>query len=939
MKNYYRSIEELEAPIAPHEVDDGRNEVDRRDFLKLAGFSVAAVAVSACQRPIANKAIPYLTAPDEIVPGRAYSVASTCHGCAARCGILVKCRDGRPIKIEGNPDHPLSRGGVCAVGQAMVLGLYDSQRLGAPLLHAKVSDWRSIDTFVAQKLAGAKRVRVLSSTIPSPVTKRVIDTFLARFEDGRHVTYDVPSCSAISDAHEQTHGVRAVPHYRFDKAGVIVSIDADFLGTWISPVEFTKQWSSRRNVQSLSWHAQLEGRMSLTGSNADQRLRIDPRQTGLILTHLAAMLGEPCATMTPLPFKSVILERIAERLLAAHGNSLVVCGSGRVEDQLLVNVVNERLGNYGATLDISAPSYQKQGSDRDLVHLIADLPATDALLVLGCNPVYDLANGDEVAKLISRLPLVVTFASHADETSKYAHAVCPDHHPLESWDDSEPVAGVYAVTQPAVSPLRNTRAAVESLATWSGGPGTAYDLIKSQFAGDWDKTLHDGYASVPIATNGSKFNPPAPPLPGENKQAPAGLAIVLYPAMAMLDGRHAHNAWLHELPDPISKVTWDNYACLSPATAKKNEIADGDLIRVNDVELPALVQPGQHDNVIAIAIGYGRIGTDRFAKIGPKWLQARTFLAPGETVGKRVIQLANHQNVTIVKTGRKAGLATTQLHNSMEGRAPVEETTPAAAVRDRDQPASGNGLWPVMANGEHRWALAIDLARCTGCSGCVIACQAENNVPVVGKDEVLREREMHWIRIDRYYSGQGDDVSTVHQPVMCQHCGNAPCETVCPVLATVHSSDGLNQQIYNRCVGTRYCENNCPYKVRRFNWFNYSHEDRFANLVLNPDVAVRSRGVMEKCSMCTQRIEEARIEAKQRGAAIADGAIRMACEQSCPADAIVFGDLNNPKSRISAVRHDPRHYRLLEELNVQPAVGYLKRLTHSSEATVPQREG
>ncbi len=916
MKTYYRSIEELETPVAPRDAnDDGRNEVDRRDFLKLAGFSVAAVAATACQRSSVEKAIPYLTAPEEIVPGRAYYVASTCHGCPARCGILVKCRDGRPIKIEGNPDHPLSRGGLCAIGQATVLGLYDSLRLSGPMLGGKPSDWQQVDALIAQKLSSARRVRVLTSTIPSPATKRSIDAFLARFADGKHVVYDTLSCSAIADAHEETHGVRAVPHYRFDKASVVLSLDADFLGTWLSPVEFTKQWSARR-----PWHIQLEPRMSLTGSNASQRLRMHPAEAGLVLAHLAAAFGAPFSNLPPLPFKQVVFDRIVERLRAAKGESLVVAGGNDIEVQRLVNFVNEALGNYGAAVEIGAPSLQRQGNERDL----AALADADALFIAGCNPVYDLPQGSELAKQLAAIPLVVSFATHADETSKYAHAICPDHHFLESWDDNEPVAGVYSVTQPAIAPLRNTRGVMESFATWSGAPASAYQQIKSQFTGDWDKTLQTGAVVREVRTSSparTNFKPEYGPRSADETSA-SHYTLVLYPAVAMLDGRHAHNAWLHELPDPVTKVTWDNYASVSPATATKHALKDGDIVRIGDVELPAFVQPGQHDGVVAIAIGYGRIGTDRFAKSGPKWLLGRTWLHRGETVGKRVIQLANQPAVTITKTGRSTALASTQLHNKAEGRplfGPEEKST------------AGNGLWPVKNKGQHQWAMAIDLARCTGCSACVIACQAENNVPVVGKDEVVREREMHWIRIDRYYAGEGDDLETVHQPVMCMHCGNAPCETVCPVLATVHSSDGLNQQVYNRCVGTRYCANNCPYKARRFNWFDYPHDDRFANLVLNPDVTVRSRGVMEKCSMCVQRIEEARIEAKQKGIAIPDGAIRMACEQSCAADAIVFGDLNDPASRISAARRSNRHFRLLEELNVQPAVGYLALTSSRAE--------
>ncbi len=896
--NWYRSLEEQHAPRDLN--DDGRNELDRRDFLKAAGFSVAMVAAAGCSRSPVAEAIPYATAPEEIVPGRAYWMASTCHGCPARCGALVKCRDGRPIKIEGNPDHPLSRGGLCAVGQATVLELYDTQRLAGPMLHAAASDWAEIDRFVKEKLASAKRVRVLSSTLSSPTSKRVISEFLSRFEDGRHVVYDVPSASAILDAHD---GV--LPHYRFDKADVIVSFDADFLGTWISPVEFTKQWTRRA---ARSWHAQFESRLSLTGSKADQRVRIHPREMTAILEYLAGVRHDA-------PIKPVVLERIRRRLEDAQGRALVVCGSTRIQDQLLVKQINER--NYGTTLDLDAPSYQREGDDRALAQLFAE--PVDALFIVDANPVYDLPELP-----VGKIPLVVSFASHIDETSRLAHVVCPTPHFLEAWHDSEPVAGIYAVTQPAIAPLRNTREAIESFAIWSGTPAKAYDLIRAtNRTADWDKTLHDGFSPVPVEPRAS-----ARRAPDESRRAEAhrstetgGFAPVLYPSIAMLDGRHAHNAWLHELPDPVSKVTWDNYAALSPKAAEKLGVRDGDVVSVQGVELPAFVQPGQHDGVVAIAIGYGRLGTDRFAKVGPKWLLQRTHLTPGQTVGKRVAQLAGFESVTITKTGKRHDLATTQLHATIDGGRPAPFRKPQTT--NNQQPITD--LWPAKPKGVHQWALAIDLDRCTGCSSCLIGCQSENNVPVVGKDEVLREREMHWIRIDRYYSGEGDELEVAYQPMMCAHCGNAPCETVCPVLATVHSSDGLNQQVYNRCVGTRYCANNCPYKARRFNWFDYPREDRFANLVLNPDVAVRSRGVMEKCSMCVQRIEEARIVAKQQGIAIADGAIRTACEQSCPADAIVFGDANDPKSRLAALRRDERHFVVLEELNVKPAVGYLEK--------------
>ncbi len=911
---WYRSIEELESATEQRDAnDDGRLELGRRDFLKAAGFSLAGFAVASCGRSPVSQAIPYVTAPEEIVPGRAYWMASTCHGCAARCGMLVKCRDGRPIKVEGNPDHPLARGGLCAVGQATVLELYDSLRLTAPMLRGAASDWETTDRLMNERLAGARRVRVVSTTLASPTTERVIGEFLRKFEDGKHVVYDVPSASAILDAHAMTHATRVLPRYRFDQADVIVSIDADFLGTWISPVEFTKQWSKRR-----PWHAQLEARLSLTGSKADSRVRMHPHETGAVLAYLAG-------SVTEAPIASPLLGKIRSRMESAPGRSLIISGSHRVEDQILVNGINERLGNYGRTLDVAVPSYQRAGDDRGLAQLVAELEegSVDALFVVDANPVYDLPDGEPLAKLLGRVPTVVTFATHVDETSRHAHAICPPPHFLESWDDSEPVAGVYAVTQPAVAPLTNTRAVTESFAAWSGAPASAYDLIRATGrASDWDKTLHDGFAAVaprPAALRAAAGTPI------ESKELPfvmqpprykaGGLTPVLYPSIAMLDGRHAHNAWLHELPDPISKVTWDNYASFSPDTARKLGVRIGDEVVIEGVTLPAFVQPGQHDGVVALALGYGRIGTERFARTGPKWLLRRTHLATGEPVGSRVAQLARHESVNIRKTGLRHELATTQLHNTIDGDRP-------APFEKHHTPHEAN-LWPEKAGGVHQWGLAIDLERCTGCSGCLIGCQSENNVPVVGKDEVLREREMHWIRIDRYYQGEGDELEVIHQPMMCAHCGNAPCETVCPVLATVHSADGLNQQVYNRCVGTRYCANNCPYKVRRFNWFDYPHEDRFANLVLNPDVTVRSRGVMEKCSMCVQRIAEARIGARTSGGALTDGAIRTACEQSCPADAIVFGDLNDPKSRISGLRRDPRHFVVLGELNVKPAVGYL----------------
>jgi len=570
------------------------------------------------------------------------------------------------------------------------------------------------------------------------------------------------------------------------------------------------------------------------------------------------------------------------------------------------------------------------------------------------------------------VPVTVAFTEHLDETSESAKYVCPVPHSLESWDDAEVLSGVVSVAQPAISRLGQTRSLSEALVAWMGEPRSDLEIVKSHwrrhvfprqkkqtsFQKFWDKAVQDGYARVrPRAEAVSAFKigskkplklSPAPP--------PGSFALVLYQKVGMLDGSHAHNPWLHELPDPVTKAVWDNYVCLAPATATALNIEEGDILRVaaGDVaiELPAQIQPGQHERVVAIAVGYGRKGTDRFAKIGPQWLLSKPTVEEGGTVGKNGYPLAVQTSrsirfentVSIEPTGRRTHLAFTQTHQTItvpkhlggRRRNMIRETTLAAYIED---PASGNHyehkveqLWPQdhKYTGRH-WAMAIDLNRCTGCSACVISCQAENNVAVVGKDEVYRRREMHWIRIDRYYSGDDRDVDVIHQPVMCHHCDYAPCESVCPVLATVHSDEGLNLQIYNRCIGIRYCANNCPYKVRRFNWFQYWRKEDEEHLVLNPDVTTRSRGIMEKCSWCVQRIQEAETEAKRLNRPLKDGDIKLACEQSCPADAIVFGDTNDPESRISKLMENPRHYRMLEELNIRPTVGYLTKVRHRQQ--------
>ena len=983
-------LRELQAEF-PEPPLEARGNWSRRGFLKAAGFAFAGAALTGCNRIPAEKAIPLLVQPEVLTPGRATYYASTCAACPAACGLLVKNRDGRPIKLEGNPQHPLSRGGLCAIGQASILGLYDSLRLDQPAIEGRKVSWPELDAAVTARLQEAKTrggmVCFLSSTIPSPTKRDVIRRFLGGFSQSRHVVYDPLSSSAILDAHQRTHRVRALPRYRFERARVIVGLDADFLGTWISPVEYTAGYSTTRDpdwpTRRISYHAQFESRLSVTGSKADARYPLAPGEIGPVLNYLAAQLAQKAGSKLPweAPADPPSLERpldeLASRLWENRGGSLVVCGVQDVPTQILCNYLNHILDNYGNTLDLEDASFQRQGNDRDWEQFVQELREGKvfAVLVDGVDPLSELPDGESLADLLRRVPLRVSFQDHLDETSLLAPYVCPDHHFLESWSDAEPVNGMVSLTQPAIAPLGNRRSVIETLAVWSGAPRSAREIVRGywqenifprqnqepSFEAFWDRTLHDGCAVVKSSGSASKGFDLATVLPVQPSPEPSAesFALVLYPKVGILDGRYAGNPWLQELPDPISKVTWDNYACLSPAAADRLGVTDGDvvLLRANfpngksgELELPALLQPGQHDRVVAVALGYGRRSTERFANIGPPWIERRPTVGENGRIGKNSSPLLALQEgtlrytgvaATLTKTGRKHRLASTQNHHSLavpkhlawghtEARPIVQETTSAELLQnphagsDGHSPA-GEDLWPRDHTFPgHRWAMVIDLTRCTGCSACVIACQAENNVPVVGKDEVERKRAMHWLRIDRYYSEREGSVAVAHQPMLCQHCEHAPCETVCPVLATVHSEEGLNEQIYNRCVGTRYCANNCPYKTRRFNWFDYPREDRLANLALNPDVTVRSRGVMEKCTFCVQRIQDGKAEAKRSGEPLRDGDIRTACEQSCPAQAIVFGDINDPKSWVSQLARSGRYYRVLEEINVRPSVGYLR---------------
>jgi MoCo/4Fe-4S cofactor protein with predicted Tat translocation signal len=1006
-KKYWKGLEELNKtpefveknkhefaePIPMEEVLEGGSlfgKTPRRDFLKALGFGVGAVTLAACQKVPVHKSIPYLIKPEEVTPGIANYYSSSYNGSA----ILVKTREGRPIKVEGNPNDLLGAGGLDAQAQASVLDLYDANRTQNPKQDGAEVDWDSIDSFVKGELsaikAGGKKIAIVTSTINSPSTLSVIADFIAAYPTTKHVTYDAVSYTGIIQANQNSFGKAVLPHYNFDKADVIVSFGADFLGTWISPTEFSRQYVQNRNNKSLqggkmSRHIQFESGMSNTGSNADVRIPIKPSEEGIALINLYnAIAGTTLPGSKKLdnvPAENAIA-LAAQELKAAKGKALVVAGSNDVAVQTLVNSINSLLGAYGTIIDLDNASNQYAGNDAEFVSLISDMNngAVDAVFFLDANPAFDYHNPNAVKAALKKVRLKVSFASCKEETAALCNIVAPNHYYLESWGDSNALAGYYTVVQPTINPVYNTRQAETSLLAWSNGTFKEYYayvrdnwdkklLALGGLSGlkGWETLLQTGYVKVAdktataYTTNHDLTAAAQTILAHSNDLTTGKIELQLYQSIAMGDGKRANNPWLQELPDPVSKVTWDNFAALSPAYAKSLGLEQGDIIKITangyTIALPVLLQPGQAQGSVSVAVGYGR-----------------TLAGPvGENVGQNAFPFNTFRNgafigtaaATIEKTGDQSELAQTQTHHSYEGRNSIIRETTFTEYKKNPYAASGHfdehktySMWDEYDHPTYNWVMAIDLNACTGCGACVVACSAENNVPVVGKDEVRRRREMHWIRIDRYYSfNKGgdlitkeseinqlsdanlDNVSVVYQPMLCQHCDHAPCETVCPVLATVHSSEGLNHMAYNRCIGTRYCANNCPYKVRRFNWFNYWNDARFDNylqgehtqLVLNPDVVTRFRGVMEKCSMCIQRIQAGKLKAKMERRSVKDGDIKVACQQTCATNAIVFGNVNDPNSEVAKALKSERTYYVLEELNVQPGVGYQVKVRNRTE--------
>jgi molybdopterin-containing oxidoreductase family iron-sulfur binding subunit len=992
----------------------------RREFLKYLGFSTAAAAIAAgCEIPV-RKAIPFVNRPDDVIPGVANYYASTYVSGGDAVSVVVKQRDGRPIKIEGNKLSAITNGGTNARVQASVLDLYDPTRLRHPLQRdgesfKEVPSFDAIDKMIADGIAGlgGKPVVLLTGTVNSPSTQDIITQFLAKYPGSRHVQYDAMSSSAMLLANEACYGKRALPSYHFDKAKVIVSLGADFLGSWISPVEFSNQYAVNRKINaknpSLSHHIQFESMMSLTGSNADDRFTHKPSETGAIALALLSKLG---GSVSAPAIKDAQLakgiEKAAAALKANQGAGLVVCGSNDSNIQVIVNAINEMIGASGNTIDWSTNSNYRKGIDADMKQLASDISngTVGGLLVYDCNPVYTYNDGRKLGEAISKLPLSVSFNSTMDETTECCKYVIPSHHWLESWGDAEPKSGTISLIQPLINPLFKTRSWQTSLMKLAGMTGDyenqvrAYWLSKLGGEDNWNKALQDGLitglatTAYPPAFNASKVAEASAALTSVKS---GDIEIVIYENIGVGNGKQANNPWLQELPDPISKVTWDNYAMISPAMAKS--LLNIDILNEHDkkqadkyevhpekpvikitvngksIELPAMIVPGMHASVIAMAAGYGR----ESAK--PEMTGERIGLAAAGA-GKNVYPLVSSSGndfsywgtASVAVTGATYPLAQTQVHAFSEGRPIIFETSlseyAANPEKVLEEPrterqnllAEGKTdfvkdgtIYPDYVKPGVKWGMSIDLNTCTGCSACVVACIAENNISVVGKKQVQLYHDMHWLRIDRYFTGDPNNPDVIFQPMLCQHCDNAPCENVCPVAATNHSSEGLNQMAYNRCIGTRYCANNCPYKVRRFNWLDYTGADSFPNnqnpiigesmdpvvlqmnddltrMVLNPDVTVRSRGVMEKCSFCVQRLQENKLEAKKNQDSSMVRNVQTACSQACPTGAITFGNVNDKESDIYKVRHEEqenRNFYVLEHLHVLPNVSYLAKVRNT----------
>lgn len=981
----------------------------RRQFLQIMGASMALAGLTACRRPV-EKILPYVRQPEEIIPGIPLYYATAMPFRGSVRPLLVESHEGRPTKIEGNPEHPLSRGATGVFEQASLLNLYDPDRSQQVLRKGEPASWGDFVQFARSLAAeaGSKRLAVLCEPSSSPTLAALRRELERRYAQVRWVTYRPEGDDHEALGLQQAFGRPVRARYRFSEARVIVSLDADFLGpTDRNFVENTREFAASRRMErpedEISRLYVIESTYTVTGGMADHRLRLRAGDIPAFAAALAAELGlgelrEAGARFAGHPY----VVEIARDLRAAGARGVVLAGETQPPAvHALCAVINDLLGSLGRTVILHAldePATPQHAALADLVQAM-QAGAVDALLLLNVNPVYDAPAALGFAEALAQVPEVIHLGLHVDETARRSSWHLPSAHYLEAWGDGRAYDGTLSVIQPLIAPLYEAaHSPLEVLALLaSGEEQSAYDLVRNTwrqllagrgaFEQAWQRVLHDGFlpdSAYPTVS----LRPSRQALADWPRAAEGGLEVVFRLDPTVLDGSFANNAWAQELPDPITKIVWDNVAVLSPKTAEalgvKAEYHKGvyiaDVIELSldgrAVELPVWVLPGHPDDSITVYLGYGReITSTRPERKTPFFdlddytdIYGHGAIATG--VGVNVAPLRRPESPWVAygaqvrKTGRTYKIVTTQDHGSMVGRplvrlATVEEfrKNPDFA-KEAEPPLEGLEPWeqyPALWEEDHprkqpafqdsdyyrnQWAMVIDLNACTGCNACIVACDSENNIPMVGKTEVGRGREMHWLRIDRYFvsdEAHADDPQIVVQPVPCMHCENAPCESVCPVAATVRSPDGLNEMVYNRCIGTRYCSNNCPYKVRRFNWFNWVKTLPIqVQMAQNPDVTVRFRGVMEKCTYCVQRIREAQRQANIEKRPLRDGEVKTACQQACPAEAITFGDLNDPDSAVVKQRQNARRYEMLATLNVKPRTSYLARITNPNPRLLEQ---
>ena len=964
-KQYWRSLEELADSEAfreivqrefPEHASEWLDPVGRRGFLKLMGASLALAGATACTRQPAELIVPYVRQPEEVVPGQPlyYATAMTMGGVAT--GLLAESHMGRPTKLEGNPEHPSSLGATDLFAQASVLTLYDPDRSRSIRHLGEIRPWsaftaamRSILSEVAP-VAGAG-ICFLSESVSSPTLKAQMAELAGRLPEARWYQYDPVSRDQVHLGAQLDFGEPADVYYRLADARVIVALDADLFGsTTPGSVRYARDFADGRRVRGATAEMNrlyvAEPTPTPTGAAADHRLPLAAGRVDAVARAILAGVQGGTPGSTGSPEADAFVASAVKDLLAARGRSVLAVGARQpAAVHAVAHAVNAALGNLGTTVAVTDVIAGDGTSQTDGLRSLVDAMnggTVRLLVILGGNPVYTAPADLGFAEALRKVPTRVHVSLFEDETSAQCHWHVNATHYLEEWSDGRAHDGTVTLVQPLIEPLYQGRSLHEVVAVFSDRPERrGYEIVREfwqaapEFAGQsfeeaWRRFVHDGVLPGSALPPKPVGEPQVPPPSGAAPAQAGTIEVDFAPDPTIHDGRFANNGWLQELPKPLTKLTWDNAVLMAFSTAERLNVDNGDHVSVTvggrTVTGPVWIQPGHAPDAITVYFGYGR---PRAGRVGTGVGYDAYAVWPGSGFAA---------GAELRRTGESSLLASTQGHHSMEGRAIVRAGTleeyrhdPAFAQHMAHAPAPDMTMYPPYRYEGYAWGMAIDQTVCTGCSACVVACVAENNIPVIGRAEVLRGREMHWLRIDRYFEGSVENPAIHHQPMLCQHCENAPCEVVCPVAATVHSSEGLNDMVYNRCVGTRYCSNNCPYKVRRFNFLLYADWDTPSyTLQRNPDVTVRSRGVMEKCTYCVQRINGARQAAKVQEREIRDGEVKTACQQACPTDAIVFGDINDPDSRVSQLRSQPHHYQVLADLNTRPRTTYLAAIRNVS---------